>query len=461
MALSIVADDSAPLASLPGVTRTSRWSCDIYSGTADALTGNSLITREQLEPQKGRQPGVTAFLPNGEPCPPHLRAWREPGYMVIRQQDDGTFCVELTVSKVVQAWRRKADKAARHAARHEREQERINQDLVESGREYRNWQFRQGFDGSSETWEGTKAQLQAKGLGIGAKFPGEPGAPERLDCNCPLGFEFRVFQSHDDAKAAAGIYTAYSWYVGRSNDNKQFEPYTQGVLREVWTPDGGLSSNFYHGAATALVDAGLVPDIGLFPGQPSRNKMQASYRKDWTPMSNCNGQSWRITIRKKGNRGRYIVEVPVSEDEVGRRKQVREARQKEVKREEQVLSAQRKQLRQGIEPETTVEQFRSERTEAAELCLKLLWGQVFAKSDGALSFNIPEEGELSNELAEAFQTIRDAVQDAEILRDKKQVAAAQTRLKLVAARNDKGLQSTLQAAKLLRLVQPTADDGQG
>lgn len=53
--------------------------------------------------------------------------------------------------------------------------------------------------------------------------------------------------------------------------------------------------------------------------------------------------------------------------------------------------------------------------------------------------------------------IRHSAQEADNLRDKKQAMAAQTLLKLVAARNDKGLQSVLQSAKRLRLVY-SADD---
>ena len=82
-------------------------------------------------------------------------------------------------------------------------------------------------------------------------------------------------------------------------------------------------------------------------------------------------------------------------------------------------------------------------------------------STGALSFDLSEDSELWTDLAEAFQTIRDAVRQADILRDKKKVAAAQTRLKLVAARNDEGLQSLLRDAKGLRLVHSAPDDEQG
>lgn len=457
MALSIVSQaDATP--TLAGIAKSSRWSCDVYTGSASALLAAGLITPEQLEPQKGRTPGYTAFLPNGEPCPTHLRTWREPGFKAIRQQPDGSYSVEITASKEVQLWRRRAEKAARH----EQEQVRINKAIAEGGSEYRNWQFKQNFSGSAETWEGTKAQLQAAGLGVGMKFPGEPGAPEHVYCQCPLGFTFRIhLPDYCAAKAAAGIYVAHSWYVSSGDEPKQFEPVAPGVTREVWTPQSWLSSDSYHGTADALIAAGFVRDLSLFPGQPGTNKMQAAYRQDWTPMTTANGQPWGATIRKRGKSGLYIVEVPVTKAEEERRKQVRKAREEEKKRQEQVLAAERKQLRQGAHPEVTADQYRAERARMAEFTLKLLWNEVFNKEDGALRFNVPEDSDLWDDLADAFQTIRDAVQDADIVRDRKHVTAAQTRLRLVAAKSDKGLQSLLQEAKHLRLVHSTDEDEQG
>lgn len=459
MALSIVSQTpEAAAESLPGITKSSRWSCDVFTGTADALIAAGLITAKQLQPQKGRTPGYTAFLANGEMCPIHLRTWREPGFKAIREQRDGTYSVEVTVAKDVQAWRRRAENAAKHEA----EQVRINEELAKGGSQYRNWKLRQDFGGCAETWEGTKAQLQAAGLGVGMTFPGEPGAPEYVYARCPLGFEFRIhLPDYNAAQAAAGIYTAHSWYVSRADSPKQFEPVAPGVTREVWTPQGWLSSDFYYGTAAALVAAAIVRDLTLFPGQLRTNKMQASYRQDWTPMTTANGQPWGATIRKRGKSGQFTVEVPVAKAEEERREQVRKDREEEKKKQEQVLAAERKQLRQGVTLEQSMDDFRNERAETAEFSLRLLWQAVFVKADGALSFDLPEGSELWDDLADAFQTIRDAVQDADIIRDKKQVAAAQARLQLVAARGDKGLQAVLHDAKRLRLVRSAPDDEQG
>jgi hypothetical protein len=442
----------------PGVKKSSRWSCDVFTGQPDALIAAGLMSREQLEPQKGRTPGYTAFLPNGEPCPIHLRTWREPGFKAIRQQDDGEYSVEITVAKDVQLCRRRAEREAAQEA----EQARINKAVAEKGDAYRNWTLRQDFSGGAETWQGTKAQLQAAGLGVGMKFPGEPGAPEYLHCQCPLGFDFRIHRpEYDLLKVAAGIYIAHSWYLPRGEAPKQYEQYAPGVLREVWTPDSYSSSDYFYGTASALVEAGIVPGVHLFPGQPGQAKMQASYRKNWSPMSmKCSG-TWGATIRKRGKSGQYIVQIPVTKGEEERREHEREALKGETKRQEEVLAAERKQLRQGLGIGVTDEQFRAERARAADLYLNLLWNDVFCKPEGALSFDTSEDSDLRDELADAFQTIKDAVQQGDILRDRKKLAAAQTRLRLVAAKNDKGLQSLLQDARQLRLVQSSPEDDEG
>lgn len=457
MALSIVADGASVPSQATGIVKSTYWFCDAYVGSADALIQAGHITAGELAPQPGRPLGKMAFLSSGEPCPPSRRAWREPGYKTISLNEDGTYRVEVTVSKELQAWRRKQDAAADA----EREQQRIVKEIAEDGHKYRNWTLRHEYGGGSESWEGTKAQLQAEGIGVGLNFPGEPGAPEELQCKCPLGFDVRVFlPTYPRAKAAAGIYMAQSFYVPRVKHPKQYVTHARGVLREVWSPDGWLSSDFYTGSAEALVDAGLVPDASYFPGKPSRNKVQCAYRKDWTPATTANGQDWGATLHKRGKHGQFAVELPVTSQEEERRRAARKALEEEVKRDEESLAAERRQLRQAADrTEKSVEEFRAERARFAEISLKFLFSEVFGKSDGALSFDIEEGGEAWEDLAHAFQTIRDAVQQVNVLRDGKHAAAVHTRLKLVAARNDKGLQSVLQSAKALRLVH-SAPDGE-
>lgn len=467
MTLSIVTDSSSAPAIL-GVVKTKRWVCDVYRGTADALVAAGLIALPQLQPQNGRRARYTVFLPDGSPCPPTQRAWRDPGYKTIFQVNDGTCIVEVTVPKEMQGWRRKAEKAEKH----EREQQRINEALAECGQQYRNWELKHEYSGgaiggswhaSYEWWEGTKEQLQREDIGVGMAFPGEPGGPKELYCKCPLGFDVRVYlpdSSYAPGKAAARIYTAQSWYVPHVQGPKQFSQYAPGVLLEVWTLSGWRGRDSYYGSAEALIAAGLVPSLAFFPGQPGMNKMHATYRKDWTAATNSPRNVFGAAIHKRGKGNQFCLELAVSEAEEKRRDEVYKKHDKDTSERAKLLAAERKQLRQGVSPGKSDEEFRAKRAETAEALIDFLWLQVFAVVEGGLSLDIPKDGELWEDLGEAFQTIRDAVQEADIVRDKKQAMAAQARLKLVAARNDKGLQSMLQSAKGLRLVHSAGGNAQ-
>lgn len=450
MALSIVAQ----AVEAHGIERSTTCRYDVFVGTAEALCAEGLISLEQLQSQKGRQLGHTAFLPSGEPCPPHTGAWREPGYKSIRQQRDGTYRVELAVSKDVYAWRRSLEKADQH----EKEQKRINEEIAEHGHKYRDWVLQQKFDGWAEVWKGTKAQLQAAGLGKGMAFPGEPGAASELRCKCPLGFEFVIaFSSYERAEAAAGIFTARSRYVQAERTSPRFDLYAPGVEKKVWTDESyDTRSDYYRGTAESLVSAGLVPHIGLFPGQAGANKMRATFQRNWLRSTSANGQSWGATIVKNGKSGCFTLEVPVESEEANRRKDLHTAYQEKVSKEEQRLSEERRLLRQGMAAVETksVEQFRSERAKLAEVYLKLAWSEIFGKMDGALGFDLPEDGEHWVALAGAFQAIRNVAKDAPVRVDEKAVNQARGRLRLVAARNDASLQSLLRNVGHLRLVGP-------
>lgn len=455
MAVSIVAHQLAEASAPPGITRSSRWSCNIYAGTAGALIAAGRITPDQLHPQNGRTPGHTAFYADGTPCPAHLRAWRNPGFKVIRQQKDGTYSVEVTVDKDVQVARRDAERAVEHEAR----QQLIDSEIAADGHKYRNWQLTQHIDDSHETWEGTKAQLQAAGLGEGLRFPGEPGGPaEHLYCKCPLGFEFRIhLPNYIIGKAAAGIYTAHSWFVRGAGKPTRYVEHAPGVIKEVWAPGGWQDTDWYFGNAMALVSAGLVPNIGLFPGQPNTNKMQASYREGWLPAAS-NGSAWTATIRKKG-KGEFSLQVPVDEDERKRRAAVSHTVSEEKKKQARVLADERKRLRQGTDRTgKSAGEFRAERARFAEVSVEFLWKHVFGGVDGALAFDIPEDSDVWAQLGDAFQAIRDAVQDAEIVVVRADEVAARNRLRLVASRGDAGLQRLIRDASHLRLVRPAQNE---
>lgn len=452
MAFSIVAD-SDPASGRPDIGKSSRWCCDVFSGTADALIEGGIITREQLEPQRGRRPGVTVFLASGEPCQTNRRAWREPGYQAIRRQDDGTYEVEVTVSKDVQAWRRKADAAAAH----EREQQRIVKAIAEGANKYRNWNLQHDYSGWAETWEGTKGQLQAFGIGAGLKFPGEPGGPkEDLNCKCPLGFDVRVYlPTYDRAKAEAGIYSAQSRYVSSRERRKEYVAHAPGVLLEVWS-EWGTTTDTYVGTAAALIDANLVPSLAHFPGQPGANKVRASYRKDWTPCTTANRQEWGATIMAKG-KGRFAVDVPVSKAESARRKSLVDAKEAADNELAKVRADERRELRQLAESiGTSSDDFRRHSTRRVDLWLDMLQS-VFAEPAGALRFDIVEGSNLASGLTEAFAAIRRAVQTAEVVRDTRLDAEIRTRLKMAEATDIKEPGLSRRDTKPLRLVHSSRD----
>lgn len=438
------------------IEKSSRWSCDIFVGSLEALMAAGTLTASELNPQKDRAEGYTVFLPDGQPCPLSRRAWREPGYKAIRLLEDGTYCVEVTVSKEVQAWRRRAEAAAEHEA----EQVRINQELEESGSEYRNRPLEHHFHGHSERWEGTKAQLQAVGIGVGMAFPGEPGAPDELQCKCPLGFDVCVSTSrYDRVKAAAGIYEARSWYTPPQREERQYVQHAPGVLLQVPLSYESRSDTFV-GTAEALVNAGLVPTLDYFPGRPGNNVSQAKYRKDWS-RAKANWNDWGATIRKRG-KAQFEVEIPVSDKERERRVAERKTRETEEKQADAALAQERRRLRQfASNAGKTAEEFRQEQAETAEFSMRCLWREVFGMTDGGMTFDIPEDSELWSELSAAFQTIRDAVQIADIARDNQSKAELKKRLTLASARNDKGLQSLLHNAQHLRLVHSAPDKGRG
>lgn len=219
MAYSIVPQSNPSTALLDGVFQSEGHYFDAFEGSIGALVDAGLITPAELEPQERREPGYTAFLPSGEPCPPGKKAWRTAGYRALRQLEDGTIRLEVTVSKDEQALRR----TAKRAREYENEQARINEALALVGNDLRGKALRTEYGSWGESWTGTKAQMQAAGLGIGMLFPGEPGAKKKVVCKCPIGFKFEVRQHIDKVKAAAGLFTAHSRYEPQETDAKRLE----------------------------------------------------------------------------------------------------------------------------------------------------------------------------------------------------------------------------------------------
>jgi hypothetical protein len=444
-----------------GVTKSNRWFCDVFTGTPRALIAAGIINAPELLPQRGRTAGRTAFLPDGQPCPLNCRAWRDPGYKVLLDLGDGSYSVEVTVPKDVQAQRRKAEQAAQRDADHQSRQLRIDEELAKNGHELRNWVLIHRFGEWGESWEGTKSQLQAEGLGVGMLFPGESGAPERVHCKCPLGFDVRIsIPTHEPVKAAAGIFEAHSQYVPLQE--REPEPPQQiapGVLLDAW-PEWSTGRDTYVGTGEALVAAGLVPSASLLPGQPGQPKVQVTYTKQWGRCPAGHRESWGATIQKRGTK-KFSLQLRVSDEETRRREEIVAKRRKETKEREVSLANERRELR-GIASAKVkgVEEFRAERMRLIETDLEFIW-RALIKPEGALRFDISENSQHWNDLAEAFETIREVAESAEVIVDRELQTALETRLKLTAARNDKGVQSLLHGAKHLRLVHSTSGNEQG
>lgn len=456
MADSIVADQWSEVLPPPGVTKNVRWYSDQYVGSEQALLSAGFITPEQLKPQLGRPLGRTAFLPDGSVCPPRVKAWREPGFVSIQRQKDGLYCVELTVSKAEQ----KARRDNRSAAELEEKQARIDKTIAKDGHLYVNWQLQRRFSNSCEEWEGTKAQLQAAGLGVGENFPGDPGAPDKLMARCPLGFEFRItLPSWNEAKAAARIYSAVSPYRPQLSSHrlaKQVADFAPGVKVEVWTVDDGSTwFDYFTGTAEALVAAGLVPSMNMFPGSLGANRVQASYLPNGDPVSNSPSRNRSMTIRKKG-RHQYLVEKAVCDEERARRDGARDEAIKARDRLDQAAGAERCQLRAGVTPLQTAAQFRRDCLIRSAGILHAFW-ELSQRAQGGWRLNILKGSDLYDEVANAIETIDKAIQTAGVIRDPKLAQASSERLKLAAARNDKGLQSVLRSASHLRLVRGQPD----
>ncbi len=338
MALSIVAGTAAP--ALPGIEKTTSIRCDVFSGSKEALLVAGLITSEHLRAQPGRRIGSTMFLPSGEVCPPTRKPLREPGYMAVFCLSDGSYRVEVTVSEEEQLRRRKAVADAK--------QELVNREVEKSRGKYTDWRLLHAFVADMEIWEGTKAQLQAVGIGVGLNFPGEAGRRGDLYCKCPLGFDVRVYSpSYDYAKLAAGIFVAQSRYLHDRGRERSYVAHAEGVQREVWTPESwGIGSYYYRGSMLALLAAGLVPRAELFPGLNGNTSAQFTFQKDWSRRSTSPRQDWGATIRRLGKKGLYELEVPVPAEEKERRRLLVDAREQGEKIRNAVLASERRALRE-------------------------------------------------------------------------------------------------------------------
>lgn len=412
------------------------WYCDAYSGSAEALIAAGLVTADQLEPQKGRKKFVSAFYGDGTPVPPGASCfWGTPGRKVILDLGEKRYRVEVTATK--------DEMKRRHLALDaKRKLERRKEYLAEAEKRAME-PLTHGFGDDSEYWHGTKEQLQEQGLGVDCVFPGEPGGEKLLLVDHPLGFKVEIkidWQSQELGPGHRLRYTAHSWYVTRDDHRpERKELHAPGVTRIIswWN----IWNDCFVGTADALVSCGLAR-MDQFPGQPGRGSVQCSYQIDDTRATNSSKRNSSMTIRRQGKH-RFSIEKSISVEEEQKRKKERkdiEDRQKEETRAAREL---RMRLHAVDSGPATFEDFRKQKAKSAESVIDLVWSLVFASPEGQFKFKIDEDDDVYDELAEAFDTIREAVQDARIVRDSKVLKMIEGGKKMVAAKADAPLQNFL------------------
>lgn len=118
---------------------------------------------------------------------------------------------------------------------------------------------------------GTKAQLQALGIGIDAEFPVTDR--RRVKVTDPRGFATDIQFS---PYMGEGIYSASIQFPDRERTDYKWMPYAPGVrMRDAfWFTE-------YVGSADSLVAAGIVQADKL-PGQPGMGKVQVTLSNDGT-----------------------------------------------------------------------------------------------------------------------------------------------------------------------------------
>lgn len=426
-------EPAAPVLHHDGVEVSQTWRTDVFTGTPQALMSAGVITAAQLEPQHFRGERKAAYLPSGEPCPRHVRAWRQPGYKSVFQTTLGTCVVEITVSKTEQAARRRAARIASAEA----DEVRINQELAERGATVIPQTLVHEFERDFESWTGTKQQLQAAGFAVGKAFPGEPGAHKVLNCACKLGFPVRISRHYDLVEAAAGVFRATSDYLpARAHVGlPSYVEHAPGVLVAL---GGSPRRDTFRGSAAALVAAQIVPTMHHFPDS---SQVQCSFGPDGNKTRRS--RKGRITVRRLSSDS-FEVSRAVGADEVEKRTALWHEEREAARDATEKARQERRRLRGllSLGDDASEETFRNVRLDRVEMGIRLVW-DFLCGSDGLHSLAIGEDTEAYDELAVAFQTIRDVVRSAEILTDGAVLAEVAELRGATQAKQDKGLQTFL------------------
>lgn len=176
-----------------------------------------------------------------------------------------------------------------------------------------------------EMWTGTKAQLQAAGIGQGASFPGEAGAPKKLMHvtdwrGVKVTITNREFASN--ALLADGVFQARSPYIERPEDLRYCEEGSVEFAAGVTVLRCYFGADIYRGNAVDLVSCGVVTDDQL-PGRPGRGETSCTFLPDGSPKAvgnsrTCNAPGIKWIRRLSGDR--FEVQIRVSLEERENRK---------------------------------------------------------------------------------------------------------------------------------------------
>jgi len=178
------------------------------------------------------------------------------------------------------------------------------------------WELERGSYPWGEWWKGTKAQLQAIGIGVNAAFPGDPGAPKKTTHTVDRrGVKVDIkIESWD---TPAGVFFATSAYVNRQNEKDVKHSFAPGVsiVRHYYGADE------YSGTGAALVACGLIHEHEL-PGAIGGGKIQCTYGPDGAPRPK--GQSIAMqpgakTVVRRGADS-FSISIRVSAEENERRR---------------------------------------------------------------------------------------------------------------------------------------------
>jgi hypothetical protein len=168
---------------------------------------------------------------------------------------------------------------------------------------------------------GSKAQLQALGIGVGVTFPGEPGGAKRkMSTTDQRGFPVEVCAEREGGFCASVRFPAWPSNPSFKSDKTEVYP---GVLKheEPW-------NDLYTGSAENLVAAGLVMP-GQFPGLPGMRKLCVSIYADGRVVdlpTTSPSMEWRAEGAKRVYRAgkKFQVAVHISDAEYSRREAKRQ-----------------------------------------------------------------------------------------------------------------------------------------